>query len=129
MRTHRLARVGFLAALVGGIAACAPAGPGPSMEGLDPQQTYVIVDSRNAPMGSATIHLHPERGGQRVLGSVSINQERTFEVDIGPETRFRLVAESGLDEVPSRSFTLTPGDVVEWNISLNTIDLRRSGGA
>ena len=121
MSISRWTRHLALAAVTGLAATACAAGADPMMDGLDPEQSYVVVDNQNTTISSATIFLYPETGVRQMLGTVTMNEEKAFEVNQDVNTQFRLVAEAGVDELSSRTFTLTQGDVVEWNLDLNTI--------
>ena len=112
-------------AAVAALATTACAGTGdPVMDGMDPEQSYVVVDNTNTTISSATIFLYPDTGVRQMLGTVTMNEQKAFEVERDVNTQFRLVAEAGVDELSSRTFTLTQGDVVEWDLNLNTINYR-----
>ena len=112
-------------AAVAGLATTACAGSGdPLVDGMDPEQSYVVIDNTNTTISTATIFLYPDTGVRQMLGTVTMNEEKAFEVDRNVNTQFRLVAEAGVDELSSRTFTLTRGDVVEWDLDLNTISYR-----
>jgi hypothetical protein len=129
----RSARTLLLALVVAASGACAAStaeSPFGSAAGGDPQGATIIVDNENAAFSDLTIYLVPRNGVRRRLGTVSLNQTRTFRVDrIDWSGDVRLLADpvGGRDFV-SRSFVLTRGDVVEWDLGVNNVRYQGRGG-
>lgn len=116
---------GLALAFATGLTAAACSGnPDPAMAGLDGDGSYVVVDNTNTTLGTATIYLIPTNGIRERLGTVTMNEEKAFEVQRSVGLEYRLLAEHGVDEFASRPFTLAEGDVVEWNLDLNQIQYR-----
>lgn len=87
----------------------------------------VVVDNRSSTVSIATLYLVPDRGARRRLGNLNLGERKRFTVDITEATRYHLLADAGVHDLVSREFTLTGGDVVEWDMHLNRVILREAG--
>lgn len=104
-------------------AACASTPDTAPGEG-ETMETIVVDNSRNA-IADATIYLVPETGVRTRLGSITLGDRETFEVNAESTFNYQLVLESGRDELVSPRFILANGDAVTWDLNLNRI--RRGG--
>ena len=100
-----------------------------------PQHAVIEVDNTDTAVGEMTVYLVPGDGVTKRLGTVTLDERATFEVtDANWGAQFALVADlAGTPQIVSRSFTLTRGDLLEWDLRLNNLHFMGSvttgGGA
>ena len=94
---------------------------GSAVEAADPAAVIQVeTDVQN--VESPTIYLIPEPGSRIRLGAMDNEPSRNFAVEQLPSaTRFRLMADYGAEELVSRSFDISQGDVITWDLALNRL--------
>lgn len=122
MRMRKLApTVGALATAVLVSWGCAGTAEYPSAtpEG----DAVIVVDNTGTLNSEATIHLIPNHGTRRRLGTVRLNERRTFRVSSNLLTgNYRLLADPlGERDMVSHEFTLARGDQIEWDLHMNQV--------
>lgn len=128
-RTHNRPMFRSLRILAPLLAVALLAGCASTMASDPAAEARIIVNNERSTFSTLTIELVPPVGVARRLGSLELNDTETFtvtRVDLGG--RYRLLADPlGSNEFYSPEFTLTAGDVVEWDLSLNRILVHETG--
>lgn len=108
------------------LSACASGGMGQGDAG--PAAASVVVNNNLTVPTSLTIHLVPESGVRRLLGSVSPGGTEQLPVRGALVAgRYRLLARTtGGTDLVSDPFTITEGETVTWDLRSNMI---RVGGS
>ncbi len=89
----------------------------------------IVVDNASGPstgVTAASVYLLPRNGTRDLLGTVTMDSQKSFVVKPDVSLEYQLVATEGTQSIRSRTFTMTPGDAIEWDLSLNTIKITQS---
>ena len=100
------------------VAAACSGNPEPGA-GVEPGT--IVVDALGSTFPPVTVYLVTDTGMRDRLGTISGGQERTFTADPSVALDYRLVADMGLRELVSQTFTFVAGDVVEWDLNANMV--------
>jgi hypothetical protein len=86
----------------------------------------VVVNNTNTSLSSITVWLLAPGGERQKLGTVNLNETRSFPVRRAAVAgTYRLRAEPlGDRDFTSNSFSLRDGDTVEWNLRRNYVQFR-----
>ncbi len=86
----------------------------------------IVVNNKSSTLSSMTVHLLTPDGVRQRLGTVNLNESRSFTVQRAYISgTYRLMAEPlGQRDLYSHEFTLSEGDLVEWNLKQNYVQLR-----
>lgn len=115
----RLAGTGIMAAAIV-TAACAGTSEYPTPNPDD--STIIVIDNTSSVASSLTVHLVPRHGTRVRLGTVRLNERKTFRVPRSATGTFRLVGQP-LDgrDLSSQTFAISKGDRIEWRLDRNRI--------
>ena len=127
-------RVGNVVAsmLMIALSACASA-PKTGTEGAPPSGDVqaadaitITVNHNKMDQGEMTVYIEPTGGIRSVLGMIATNELKTFSYKVVGSRNIRLAAmgTSG-GAVTSPAITVPAGSGLNWDISLNTVRLRR----
>ncbi len=122
MRTRHVLRTGVVA-MVLVLAACATATGRGALENED--AVRVRVKNNLQPPASLTVSIVPTNGARQMLGVIEPSATKVLRFEQQQDAfQYRLVAETAAGvPISSRPFTLEDVATVEWDLSLNTIDL------
>jgi hypothetical protein len=105
----------FLA--LGGLLACASSTPYP---GSVPR-TALIIDNTTSALTSMSVHLLTPEGGRVALGTVKLNESRTFTLRRSLRAGSYRLEARGTRKVVSSEFRLDAGDLIEWDLRRNRV--------
>lgn len=115
--TSKLRRCALVLAAT--LAAACSGNPEPGAGG---QSAVVVVDASTSTFAPVTVYLVTDTGVRDRLGTIAGGQEKHFTVDTTVALDYRLVADMGLRELVSPTFTFVEGDVVEWDLNANLVN-------
>ena len=86
----------------------------------------ITVNHNRMDQGEMTVYIEPAGGIRSVLGMIATNEQKTFTYRVVGSRNIRLAAQgtSG-GSVSSQAITVPEGQGLNWDLSLNTLRLRR----
>lgn len=117
-------RVAVVTLFAVGLASCASTARYPGDRQAD--AATIVVNNKSSTLSSMTVHLLTPDGVRQRLGTVNLNESRSFTVHrANLSGTYRLMAEPlGQRDLYSHEFALSEGDLVEWNLKQNYVQLR-----
>lgn len=98
--------------------------PNRDMQGSD--QIMITVNHNRMAQGEMTVYIEPTGGIRTVLGMIGTNEIKTFPYRVVGSRNIRLAAIGTTGGgVTSPAITVPEGQGLNWDMSLNTVRLRR----
>ncbi len=113
------------------LAACASAPAAdtevtPSTGGAGSDVISITVNHNRMDQGEMTVYIEPAGGIRSVLGMIATNEQKTFTYRVVGSRNIRLAAQGTTGGgVTSPAITVPEGQGLNWDLSLNTVRLRR----